>query len=513
MATADTQYSPFQQELLANLGQINSNVSSLIDVFMKFQESFSSNRRLLGTPEIPTPHLCQSTSCITPKLKENEESKTPIANGPISRRSSERNGHALLNNNNDQLSSMMPSLSNLLQQSKSMPHDIKPLHVHHTIQEGPNESELVTPIDCKDDDPDPHHNHLETNNGHFDDEPAFISKSEGRMHDEHVMSLDSGDDDDDRNSVHLPLDHDQLNRNQLVHAQSCRTSTKYSGKELLSQLRESGSKPLPSTMSSIERSQTTHGYKGRNKSSSACASSASMADLLRMNQHRRRGYRGKKRSSMLTHSRSRKAPVFNPQHVLLSSNNRVSINVGGNRFQTTLNTLSSDQSSMLSAMFSGRFKLEQDENGSIFIDRDPTHFRHILNFLRDGIEYLKHGGLLQQPEAIVNELLQEAKYYNIRPLVDYIQLQQTRKNKKKGDELTHEKQYKLISNIKLEDLESVFNKYTGSAGYDFEEWLYVSPWKTSRNSTTTPFFVMLFSKKLSRAEVRLLDRLTNIDFQ
>ena len=126
---------------------------------------------------------------------------------------------------------------------------------------------------------------------------------------------------------------------------------------------------------------------------------------------------------------------------------------------------------------------------------------------------MKHGGLLQQPEAIVNELLQEAKYYNIRPLVDYIQLQQTRKNKKKGDELTHEKQYKLISNIKLEDLESVFNKYTGSAGYDFEEWLYVSPWKTSRNSTTTPFFVMLFSKKLSRAEVRLLDRLTNIDFQ
>ena len=40
--------------------------------------------------------------------------------------------------------------------------------------------------------------------------------------------------------------------------------------------------------------------------------------------------------------------------------------------------------------------------------------------MRDGVDYLKKGGLLQQPEGIVNELLQEARFYNIRPLVDYI---------------------------------------------------------------------------------------------
>merc|ERR1712154_284746 len=205
--------------------------------------------------------------------------------------------------------------------------------------------------------------------------------------------------------------------------------------------------------------------------------------------------------------------VFNPEHVYLSKNNRIIINVGGSLYETTSNTLSADQSSMLSAMFSGRFEIERDENGSIFIDRDPTHFRHVLNFLRDCTEYLKHGGLLQQSDAIINELLQEAKFYNIRPLVDYIQLQQTRKNKKKGDELTHEKQYKLVTNIGIDSFEEVFNKYTGSAGYDFEEWMFVSPYKTSRNSTSAPSFIMLFSKKLSRAEVRLLDRLTNIDFQ
>ena len=120
---------------------------------------------------------------------------------------------------------------------------------------------------------------------------------------------------------------------------------------------------------------------------------------------------------------------------------------------------------------------------------------------------------MQQSDAIIMELLQEAKFYNIRPLVDYIQLQQTRKNKKKGDELTHEKQYKLVTNIGLDQMEDVFNKYTGSAGYDFEEWLFVSPIKMGRNNVSSPFFTMLFSKKLSRAEVRLLDRLTNIDFQ
>jgi len=211
--------------------------------------------------------------------------------------------------------------------------------------------------------------------------------------------------------------------------------------------------------------------------------------------------------------RNNGARVFDPSHVFLSKSNRVAINVGGLQFVTTSNTISADQSSMLSAMFSGRFKIERDETGAVFIDRDPTHFRHILNFLRDGIEYLKHGGLLQQPDAIVNELLQEAKFYNIRPLVDYIQLQQTRKNKKNGDELTHEKQYKLVTNIGIDEFEDVFNKFTGSAGYDFEEWLFVSPYKTSRSNSSAPTFTMLFSKKLSRAEVRLLDRLTSIDFQ
>ena len=39
---------------------------------------------------------------------------------------------------------------------------------------------------------------------------------------------------------------------------------------------------------------------------------------------------------------------------------------------------------MLAVMFSGRHSLVREADGSFFLDRDGTHFRYILNFLRDG---------------------------------------------------------------------------------------------------------------------------------
>lgn len=85
-----------------------------------------------------------------------------------------------------------------------------------------------------------------------------------------------------------------------------------------------------------------------------------------------------------------------------------------------------------------------------------------------------------------------------------------RRNKKKGDELTHEKQYKLVTDVKMDKFEDTFNRVTGNDGFDFENWLFIPPYKTARNNYTQSKLHMLFSKKLSCAEVRLLDRLTNI---
>jgi len=60
----------------------------------------------------------------------------------------------------------------------------------------------------------------------------------------------------------------------------------------------------------------------------------------------------------------------------------VRLDVGGMMFSTTVGTLTQrDTSSMLAVMFSGRRRVPMDsKKGAVFIDRDGTHFRHILNW-------------------------------------------------------------------------------------------------------------------------------------
>jgi len=83
------------------------------------------------------------------------------------------------------------------------------------------------------------------------------------------------------------------------------------------------------------------------------------------------------------------------------------LNVGGSKFETTLSTLTRYPDSMLGAMFSGRHEVPPDDEGYVFIDRDGTHFRAILNFLRTGF--------VDQPrsEQAANELKRELEYYQL----------------------------------------------------------------------------------------------------
>ena len=90
----------------------------------------------------------------------------------------------------------------------------------------------------------------------------------------------------------------------------------------------------------------------------------------------------------------------------------VKLNVGGQHFTTSLQTLTKDPNSMLAAMFSGRFDMKPSEDGSFFIDRDGTHFRFILNFLRTGKLILPEGA------TFTKELEEEAEFYQIQGLID-----------------------------------------------------------------------------------------------
>ena len=57
---------------------------------------------------------------------------------------------------------------------------------------------------------------------------------------------------------------------------------------------------------------------------------------------------------------------------------RIVLDVGGMHYSASRSTLTKYPESMLGVMFSGRHDLEtmQCKDGSFFIDRDGTHFRH-----------------------------------------------------------------------------------------------------------------------------------------
>ncbi|CAH2069917.1 unnamed protein product [Thlaspi arvense] len=87
----------------------------------------------------------------------------------------------------------------------------------------------------------------------------------------------------------------------------------------------------------------------------------------------------------------------------------------GKKFCTTIDTLTNrEPDSMLAAMFSGRHAMcQESQTGCVFIDRDGKHFRHILNWLRDGI-----APSLSDHDC--SELLREADYYQLLGLKERI---------------------------------------------------------------------------------------------
>ncbi|XP_047338303.1 FH protein interacting protein FIP2-like isoform X1 [Impatiens glandulifera] len=84
-----------------------------------------------------------------------------------------------------------------------------------------------------------------------------------------------------------------------------------------------------------------------------------------------------------------------------------------------------ERDSMLAAMFSGRHTVcEESAKGYVFVDRDGKHFRHILNWLRDGV-------IPSLEDSEYAELLREAEYYQLLVLADGIN---ATLNKRKEDE-------------------------------------------------------------------------------
>ena len=91
-----------------------------------------------------------------------------------------------------------------------------------------------------------------------------------------------------------------------------------------------------------------------------------------------------------------------------NSCDEIVLNVGGTRFSTCLVTLNNAPESQLSK----RFDVYADPSAPAFIDRDPTLFRHILNWLRS-----QHLDQCVNTIESLKDLKCEADFFCIKDLV------------------------------------------------------------------------------------------------
>jgi hypothetical protein len=97
--------------------------------------------------------------------------------------------------------------------------------------------------------------------------------------------------------------------------------------------------------------------------------------------------------------------------------NKIRLDVGGRVFATSKTTLLAQKNSFFDGMFGGRFTTQPDADGTYFIDRDPTMFGHILNFMRG--QTLK---LSKLNEEELQTLKEDAEFYQLPDLIDSLSL-------------------------------------------------------------------------------------------
>ena len=103
----------------------------------------------------------------------------------------------------------------------------------------------------------------------------------------------------------------------------------------------------------------------------------------------------------------------------------LTVEVGGEKFRTTMSTLGSNPDSnllQLAAKVVGECTpSNRDRPKHIFIDRDSKHFRLILNFLRQGEEVLRGSILRGADRYVLHDILCEVRYYKLADLERLIQ--------------------------------------------------------------------------------------------
>ena len=120
----------------------------------------------------------------------------------------------------------------------------------------------------------------------------------------------------------------------------------------------------------------------------------------------------------------------------------IKLNIGGQVFHTTKNTLFAEPNSMLAKMFETNPQLmqpcNQDDQGNFLIDRSPRYFEPLLN-------YLRCGKLIIDPGLNVHGVYEEAKYYGVESVIPIIEDMLDALEDKEDPPLTRKEVVKILA--------------------------------------------------------------------
>lgn len=129
---------------------------------------------------------------------------------------------------------------------------------------------------------------------------------------------------------------------------------------------------------------------------------------------------------MATHLEDQLANVSNEEKewqetkvklAMTSIKGMVILNVGGEEYTTSVETLTSEKNTFFTALFSKQWQLERDsKDGTIFIDRNGKLFTYILEYFRTNIVLDD----VMKDEILRQKLLIEAKYFGLHSLIDVL---------------------------------------------------------------------------------------------
>ncbi|KAF2367225.1 Potassium channel tetramerization-type BTB domain [Trinorchestia longiramus] len=171
----------------------------------------------------------------------------------------------------------------------------------------------------------------------------------------------------------------------------------------------------------------------------------------------------------------------------------VKLNVGGTHFLTTRTTLTKDPDSLFAKLINedmGRLVTDgKDESGAIMIDRDPTYFAPILNFLR-------HGKLVINKGVAEEGVLEEAEFYNVAEAIQLVRERIRARDHERQRRPAGKKHMYRVLQCHENELTQLIS--TMSDGWDFEQVINVGSQYTYGSEDQAEFLCVV-SREYSTA--------------